>query len=200
MSYVSQLILVPFVPRFLIEVVTLLSVELVSTTDKLITKPTDHTRCEQWVQTSLHFCSRTEGDHMALGERDQAALGDGAHAALGEGDHAARGEGDHAALREGDHTALGEGDHAARGEGDHAALGEGDHTALGQVTITPSNSSYPPIPSPQLPPLVVVVFRRSLSGEDGPPPLVNEVTKRQEGNLVQGHLQQEVHISFCRFK
>ena len=84
MSYVSQLILVPFVPRFLIEVVTLLSVELVSTTDKLITKPTDHTRCEQWVQTSLHFCSRTEGDHMALGERDQAALGDGAHAALGQ--------------------------------------------------------------------------------------------------------------------
>ena len=59
---------------------------------------------------------------------------------------------------------------------------------------------YPPISdvfSPKLPPLVVVVVGVSLSGEDGPSPLVDEVAEREEGDLLQGHLQQEVQLSPC---
>ena len=37
----------------------------------------------------------------------------------------------------------------------------------------------------------------SLSGEDGPSPLVDEVAEREEGDLLQGHFQQEIDLVHC---
>lgn len=51
---------------------------------------------------------------------------------------------------------------------------------------------------PEIPPLRVVLLWRSASIEHTPPPLVNEVAKRKEGDLLQSHLQQVVDISFWK--
>ena len=37
----------------------------------------------------------------------------------------------------------------------------------------------------------------SLSGEDGPSPVVDEVAEREEGDLLQGHFQQEIDLVHC---
>ena len=68
---------------------------------------------------------------------------------------------------------------------------------MATANTSEQSTIVPPFLSPELPPLVVVVVGVSLSGEDGPSPLVDEVAEREEGDLLQGHLQQEVQLSPC---
>ena len=67
--------------------------------------------------------------------------------------------------------------------------------ALGHKSLGPGSKSADRLP--ELPPFVVVVVGISLSRKDRPSPLVYEVTEWQEGNLHQGHLQQEVDLVHC---
>lgn len=65
-----------------------------------------------------------------------------------------------------------------------------------------SPASTPPCtlgdcPLPQVPPVVVVAAWRRAAAEHVPAPLVDEVAEGQEGNLLQGHLQQVVDIALC---
>lgn len=52
-------------------------------------------------------------------------------------------------------------------------------------------------PLPQIPPVVVVTAWGCAAIEHVPAPLVNEVAEGQEGNLLQGHLQQVVDVALC---
>ena len=47
---------------------------------------------------------------------------------------------------------------------------------------------------PQLPPAAVEVLLGDVTGEHAPAPLVHDVAERQEGDLVQRHRHQEVHV------
>lgn len=73
--------------------------------------------------------------------------------------------------------------------------------------INPSNphdelSSYCPqtckLDSPQVPPLFVVLVGRDAPVKHLPPPLVNQVAKGQEGDLVERHAHQEVDVALWR--
>ena len=52
--------------------------------------------------------------------------------------------------------------------------------------------------SPEVPPLLVVFGGGDAAVKHLPPPLVHEVAKRQEGNLVQGDAHEEVDVALCR--
>lgn len=52
-------------------------------------------------------------------------------------------------------------------------------------------------PLPQIPPVVVVTTGGRVAIEHVPAPLVDEVAKGQEGDLLQGHLQQVVDVALC---
>lgn len=45
---------------------------------------------------------------------------------------------------------------------------------------------------PEVPPVRIILFLWDAATENTPSPLVDEVTKGQEGNLLQGHLQQVI--------
>lgn len=47
---------------------------------------------------------------------------------------------------------------------------------------------------PEVPPVSIVLLFWDTTTENTPSPLVDEVTKRQEGDLLQGHLQQVIQI------
>lgn len=69
------------------------------------------------------------------------------------------------------------------------------------LPCTPSSSMHVSIlhdcPLPQIPPVVVVTTWGRVAVEHVPAPLVDEVAKGQEGNLLQGHLQQVVDVALC---
>ena len=54
----------------------------------------------------------------------------------------------------------------------------------------------PALSSPQLPPLGVPLRWGGVPTEHAPPPLVNQIAEREEGDLVQGSLHQEVDVTF----
>lgn len=55
----------------------------------------------------------------------------------------------------------------------------------------------PPLTLPQIPPVVVVAAGGCAAIEHIPAPLVDEVAEGQEGDLLQGHLQQVVDVALC---
>src|SRR5262252_242488 len=54
------------------------------------------------------------------------------------------------------------------------------------------------IPGLQLPPHLVVLLGRDLSGEDFPAPLIDEKSEGQEGDFIQGHLEQISDVGALR--
>ena len=52
--------------------------------------------------------------------------------------------------------------------------------------------------TPELPPFLVVIGRLSFATEHLPPPLVNEITERQERDLLQGHTHQVIDVHLCK--